>query len=43
MLNVEIWYWDSTLDLDIDSKSSPTDNGKAKFEEIINEQLVKLY
>lgn len=43
MLNIEIWYWDSTLDLDIDSKSSPTDNGKAKFEEIMSEQLIKLY
>lgn len=39
----DIWYWDSTIDLDIDPKSSPTDSGKEKFEEIMREQLVKLY
>ena len=39
----EIWYWDSTMDLDIDFKSSPTDMGKEKFEEIMNEQLIRLY
>jgi DNA primase len=39
----EIWYWDSTMDLDIDSKCSPTDMGKDKFEEIMAEQLVKIY
>lgn len=43
MLVPEIWYWDSTMDLDIDSKSSPTDSGKEKFEEIMEEQLVKIY
>ena len=39
----EIWYWDWTIDLDIPSKSSITDCGKNKFEEIINEQLVRIY
>lgn len=39
----EIWYWDSNQDLDISSKSSPTDMGKEKFNEIIEEQLVKIY
>lgn len=39
----EIWYWDSTMDLDIPSKSSMTDMGKEKFEEIIEEQLVRIY
>jgi DNA primase len=43
MLTPEIWYWDSTMDLDIDSKSSPTDSGKEKFEEIMEEQLVRIY
>ena len=43
MHKFEIWYWDSTMDLDIDSKSSPTDMGKEKFEEIIQEQLVRMY
>ena len=39
----DIWYWDSSLDLDIEPKSSPTDMGKDKFVEIIQEQLVKIY
>ena len=39
----EIWYWDSDLDLDVNPKSSPTDMGKEKFEEIIEEQLVRIY
>ena len=39
----EIWYWDSDQDLDINPKSSPTDMGKEKFEEIISEQLVRIY
>jgi hypothetical protein len=43
MLAPEIWYWDSDLDLDILPKSSPTDMGKDKFEEIMNEQLVRIY
>lgn len=43
MHELEVWYWDSTLDLDIDLKSSPTDMGKEKFEEIMNEQLVRIY
>lgn len=43
ILTPEIWYWDSTIDLDIDLKCSPTDMGKEKFEEIITEQLVKIY
>lgn len=43
MFMPEVWYWDSTMDLDIDSKSSPTDMGKEKFDEIMKEQLVKIY
>lgn len=39
----EIWYWDSTMDLDIDCKSSLTDMGREKFEEIMEEQLVRIY
>lgn len=39
----EMWYWDADLDLDILPKSSPTDAGKEKFEEIMAEQLVRLY
>lgn len=39
----EIWYWDSDQDLDINPKSSPTDMGKEKFEEIMEEQLVRIY
>lgn len=39
----EIWYWDADQDLDIDPKCSPTDMGKDKFEEIIAEQLVRIY
>jgi hypothetical protein len=31
------------MDLDIDLKASPTDMGKEKFEEIMEEQLVKIY
>ena len=43
ILTPEIWYWDSTMDLDIDLKCSPTDMGKEKFEEIMNEQLIRIY
>lgn len=43
MFEIEIWYWDSDQDLDIGSKCSPTDMGKEKFEEIMEEQLVKIY
>lgn len=43
MLTPEIWYWDSDQDLDVDPKSSPTDMGKEKFDEIMEEQLVKIY
>ena len=43
ILTPEIWYWDSTMDLDIDLKSSPTDMGKEKFEEIMEEQLTRIY
>ena len=39
----EIWYWDSDQDLDIDPKCSPTDMGKDKFDEIMAEQLVRIY
>lgn len=42
MFMPEILYWDADQDLDIDPKSSPTDMGKEKFEEIMNEQLVKI-
>ena len=43
MFTPEIWYWDSDQDLDIDPKSSPTDAGREKFKEIIEEQLVRIY
>ena len=43
MFETEIWYWDADQDLDILPKSSPTDTGKTKFEEIIEEQLVRIY
>lgn len=43
MFMPEIWYWDADQDLDINPKSSPTDAGKEKFEEIMNEQLVRIY
>lgn len=43
MLAPEIWYWDADQDLDIPSKSSMTDLGIEKFNEILNEQLVRLY
>ena len=43
MFMPEVWYWDSDQDLDIASKSSPTDSGKDKFEEIMEEQLVRIY
>ena len=43
MFNVEIWYWDADQDLDISPKSSPTDLGKDKYEEIMQEQLVRIY
>lgn len=43
MFMPEIWYWDADQDLDINPKSSPTDMGKEKFEEIMNEQLVRIY
>lgn len=41
MRQVELYYWDSTLDLDIPSKASPTDMGAEKFNEIMQEQLVE--
>lgn len=43
MFMPEIWYWDADQDLDIKPKSSPTDMGKEKFKEIMEEQLVKIY
>lgn len=43
MFMPEVWYWDSTLDLDVGMKCSPTDMGKEKFEEIMKDQLVRLY
>lgn len=43
MFETEIWYWDSTIDLDVGFKCSPTDMGKEKFEEIMEEQLVRIY
>ena len=43
MLSPEIWYWDSTIDIDVGFKCSPTDMGKRKFNEILNEQLVRIY
>lgn len=43
MFETEIWYWDADQDLDISPKSSPTDSGKEKFDEIMEEQLVRIY
>ena len=43
MLAPEILYWDADQDLDVGAKCSPTDMGKDKFEEIMEEQLVKIY
>ncbi len=42
MRDVDIWYWDSTQDIDIPYKASPTDMGRAKYDEIMREQLVKI-
>ena len=42
MRDIGIWYWDSTQDIDIPIKASPTDMGRAKYDEIIREQLVKI-
>ena len=41
MRDIDILYWDSTMDIDIPLKASPTDMGKEKFEEIMKEQLVE--
>lgn len=43
MFETEIWYWDADQDLDVGTKCSPTDMGKEKFEEIMEEQLVRIY
>jgi len=43
IFEVEIWYWDADQDLDIPSKSSMTDLGREKFDEIMGEQLVRIY
>ena len=43
ILTPEIWYWDADQDLDILPKSSPTDSGREKFKEIMEEQLVRIY
>ena len=42
MRDLELWYWDSTSDIDLfGTKSSHTDNGKEKFKEILETQLIK--
>lgn len=43
MFETEIWYWDADQDLDVLPKSSPTDSGKEKFDEIMEEQLIRMY
>ena len=43
MFETEIWYWDADQDLDIGEKCSPTDMGREKFDEIMKEQLVRIY
>lgn len=43
MFETEIWYWDADQDLDIGEKCSPTDMGREKFDEIMEEQLVRIY
>lgn len=40
MFDIEIGWWNSDYDIDIPEKASATDLGKAKFEEILNEQIV---
>ena len=39
MSEAKVLYWDSTTDIDIPQKASPTDMGKDKYIEIINTQL----
>lgn len=41
MRDIKILYWDSTIDIDVPLKASPTDMGKEKFEEIMKEQLIE--
>ena len=43
MFETEIWYWDADLDLDVGLKCSPMDMGREKFDEIMEEQLVRIY
>lgn len=39
----EVWYWNASENLDINNKDSPTDNGQEIFEEIMKDQLVRIY
>lgn len=41
MRDTKILYWDSSIDIDVPLKASPTDMGKEKFEEIMKEQLIE--
>jgi hypothetical protein len=43
MFETEIWYWDADQDLDVGAKCSPTDMGREKFDEIMEEQLLRIY
>lgn len=40
MFDVDIGYWDSTKDISIPHKSSPTDLGLEKLQQIIEEQII---
>jgi len=40
MFDISVGYWDWEQDIEIDSKMSPTDMGKDKLQEIINNQIV---
>lgn len=42
MFDVEIGYWDTTIDIDIPPKASASDLGKVKLLEILKEQIVMI-
>lgn len=42
MFDIEIGYWDTTIDIDIPPKASASDLGKEKLLEILKEQIVMI-
>lgn len=40
MFDIQIGWWNSDYDIDIPEKASPTDLGRRKFEQILNEQII---